>query len=46
LIERVSQLESEGVEAKLALKKAARELGMKRDEAYRLVVAQKNRSNK
>jgi 16S rRNA (cytidine1402-2'-O)-methyltransferase len=46
LIERVSQLESEGLEAKLALKKAARELGMRRDEAYRLVVAQKNRSNK
>jgi 16S rRNA (cytidine1402-2'-O)-methyltransferase len=46
LIERVSELESEGLEAKLALKKAARELGLKRDEAYRLVVAQKNRSNK
>jgi 16S rRNA (cytidine1402-2'-O)-methyltransferase len=46
LIERVSELESEGLDAKLALKKAARELGLKRDEAYRLVVAQKNRGDK
>jgi hypothetical protein len=46
LIERVSELESEGLNAKLALKQAARELGLKRDEAYRLVVAQKNRRNK
>jgi 16S rRNA (cytidine1402-2'-O)-methyltransferase len=46
LIERVSELEREGLAAKLALKKAARELGLKRDEAYRLIVAQKNRSNK
>jgi len=46
LIERVSELEREGLEAKAALKKAARELGIKRDEAYRLVVAQKNRRNK
>ena len=43
LIERVSELEREGLEAKAALKKAARELGMKRAEAYRLVVAHKNR---
>lgn len=46
LIERVSELEREGLEAKLALKKAARELGMKRAEAYRQLVAQKNRRNK
>jgi 16S rRNA (cytidine1402-2'-O)-methyltransferase len=46
LIERVSELEREGVDAKAALKKAARELGMKRAEAYRLLVAQKNRRNK
>jgi 16S rRNA (cytidine1402-2'-O)-methyltransferase len=45
LIERVSELEREGLEAKAALKKAARELGMKRAEAYRLMVAQKNRRN-
>jgi 16S rRNA (cytidine1402-2'-O)-methyltransferase len=43
LIERISEFEREGLEAKAALKKAARDLGMKRDEAYRLVVAQKNR---
>jgi 16S rRNA (cytidine1402-2'-O)-methyltransferase len=43
LIDRVSELEREGLDAKAALKKAARELGMKRAEAYRLVVAQKNR---
>ncbi len=43
LIERVRDLESEGLDAKLALKKAARELGIKRDEAYRVLVAQKNR---
>lgn len=46
LIERVRELESEGLEAKAALKKAARELRIKRDEAYRIVVAQKNRRNK
>ncbi|HEX7531320.1 MAG TPA: 16S rRNA (cytidine(1402)-2'-O)-methyltransferase [Pyrinomonadaceae bacterium] len=43
LIERVSELEREGLDAKAALKKAARELGMKRAEAYRLLIAQKNR---
>lgn len=46
LIERVGELEREGLDAKAALKKAARELGMKRAEAYRLIVAQKNRGNK
>jgi len=46
LIARVSELEREGLEAKAALKKAARELGMKRAEAYRLLVAQKNLRNK
>jgi len=46
LIERVNELETEGLEAKAALKKAARELGMKRDEAYRIIVAQKNRRDK
>lgn len=43
LIERITELEGEGLEPKAALKKAARELGMKRAEAYRLMVAQKNR---
>lgn len=46
LVERVSELEREGLEAKAALKKAARELGIKRAEAYRLLVAQKNRRNR
>jgi 16S rRNA (cytidine1402-2'-O)-methyltransferase len=46
LIERLSELEHEGLDAKAALKKAAREVGMKRAEAYRLVVAQKNRRSK
>jgi 16S rRNA (cytidine1402-2'-O)-methyltransferase len=46
LIERVSELEREGLDAKAALKKAARELGVKRAEAYRVIVAQKNRRNK
>jgi 16S rRNA (cytidine1402-2'-O)-methyltransferase len=45
LIERVGQLESEGLDAKSALKKAARELGMKRDEAYRVMVERKNRKH-
>lgn len=46
LIERVRALEVEGVDAKVALKKAARELGLKRDEAYRLMLVQKNRRSK
>jgi len=41
-IERMQQLERDGVDAKSALKQAAREMGLKRDEAYRLVLAQKN----
>jgi 16S rRNA (cytidine1402-2'-O)-methyltransferase len=43
---RVNELESEGLDPKTALKKAARELGLKRAEAYRLIVVQKNRRNK
>ncbi len=41
--ERMRELETEGMDSKAALKKAARELGLKRDEAYRLMLAQKNR---
>jgi len=41
--ERIRALEAEGVDAKTALKKAARELGLKRDEAYRIRETQKNR---
>ena len=44
LATRVSELESEGLDSKAALKKAARELGLKRAEAYRLMVAQKGRA--
>ena len=46
LIERIMQLQAEGLEEKAALKKAAKELGLKRDEAYRRLLAQKNRLNK
>jgi len=43
LAARVRALELEGLDAKEALKKAAREFGLKRAEAYRIVVAEKNR---
>jgi len=39
---RVRELEREGLNSKEALKQAAREFGLKRAEAYRLVIAQKN----
>jgi 16S rRNA (cytidine1402-2'-O)-methyltransferase len=45
-VARVNELESSGLDARTALKQAARELGMKRAEAYRLLVAQKNRRSK
>lgn len=38
---RVAELEREGLDSKIALKKAAREFGLRRAEAYRLMVAQK-----
>lgn len=43
LANRIRALEIEGDDLKSALKKAARELGLKRDEAYRLWESQKNR---
>jgi 16S rRNA (cytidine1402-2'-O)-methyltransferase len=46
LAERLVALRQEGLEEKAALKKAARELGLKRDEAYRLMIAQKNRRSR
>jgi 16S rRNA (cytidine1402-2'-O)-methyltransferase len=46
LATRVSALESEGFDSKAALRQAARELGLKRAEAYRLMVAQKKRRSK
>ena len=42
LPDRVRELEGEGMDAKAALKKAAREFGMSKSEAYRLVQAGKN----
>jgi len=45
-VERLDQLQRAGLDEKAALKKAARELGLKRDEAYRMLVAQKNRRSK
>jgi 16S rRNA (cytidine1402-2'-O)-methyltransferase len=41
LIERVTELEAGGLTAKEALKKAARELGIKRAEAYRMMLSHK-----
>ena len=46
LVERIGALEAEGSDAKTALKKAARELGLKRDEAYRIWESQKNRRSR
>ena len=46
LVERVNELEREGLDSKDALKQAARELGIKRADAYRMMVAQKNRRTK
>lgn len=46
LAARIDELVREGIESKTALKQAARELGLKRDEAYRLMEVQKNRRNK
>lgn len=43
LVARVSDLEGEGLNSKDALKRAARELGIKRAEAYRMMLSQKNR---
>jgi 16S rRNA (cytidine1402-2'-O)-methyltransferase len=46
LSERVRELEREGASAKDALKRAAREFGLKRAEAYRMMVDQKKRRSK
>ncbi len=43
---KVAELQGSGLDEKAALKKAAKEFGLKRDEAYRLLLAQKNRLNK
>jgi hypothetical protein len=44
--QRIDELEREGLDQKTALKRAAKELGMKRDDAYRILVSQKNRRSK
>src|SRR5262249_55125389 len=41
--ERIDELAREGLDQKTALKQAAKELGLKRDDAYRMMVNQKNR---
>jgi 16S rRNA (cytidine1402-2'-O)-methyltransferase len=46
LVERIEQLEGEGMDQKSALKQAAKELGVKRADAYRMMVNQKNRRSK
>lgn len=43
---RVDELIRAGTDSKSALKQAARELGLRRDEAYRLMETQKKRRNK
>jgi 16S rRNA (cytidine1402-2'-O)-methyltransferase len=43
---RMQELEREGADEKAALKTAAKELGLKRDEAYRLLLSQKNRRSR
>ena len=43
IAELVSDLEYEGLDHRAALKKAARELGLSRDEAYRRLVAERGR---
>ena len=46
LTARIDELIREGTDSKTALKQAARELGLKRDEAYRLMETQKKRRSK
>jgi len=46
IVARVQELEKQGLDSKEALKKAAREFGLKRAEAYRMLVVQKNRRSK
>ncbi len=41
LVERVAELENEGLDRKIALKKAAKEFNLSRSEAYRILQAEK-----
>jgi 16S rRNA (cytidine1402-2'-O)-methyltransferase len=45
LVSRVKELENQGLDYKLALKKAAREFGLPRSQAYRILVSEKNTSD-
>jgi 16S rRNA (cytidine1402-2'-O)-methyltransferase len=42
IVSRVAELEAEGLDRKVALKKAAKEFGLSRSEAYRILQAEKN----
>ncbi len=44
LVVRVAELEEQGIDRKLALKKAAKEFGLPRSEAYRILQSDKNNS--
>lgn len=44
ITERIAELESEGLDRKLALKKAAKEFGLARSEAYRILQSEKEQS--
>lgn len=44
IVIRVAELESEGLDARAAMKKAAREMGLTRSEAYRLLAAARGRN--
>ncbi len=41
LAERVSEIEAEGIDRKTALKKAAKEFGLSKSEAYRILLQEK-----
>ena len=41
IVERIAELENEGFDRKIALKKAAKEFGLARSEAYRILQAEK-----
>ena len=46
IISRIAELEAEGIDRKLALKKAAKEFGLPRSEAYRILQMEKVSSKK
>jgi 16S rRNA (cytidine1402-2'-O)-methyltransferase len=41
----IAEFEAEGIDSRMALKKAAKRLGISRDEAYRRLVAERSRSS-